>query len=331
MKPEDFLIELLKMRSYSGEENKYGYFLINRLKNKFKIVTQKIKNSYNLLAYVGEPKILFSSHLDTVNGEIEIKKDRDYIYGRGACDTKSQTAAMILACEKALEEGKSNFGLLFTVCEEDDLEGAKEIVKIIPKSVKLIILGEPTNLDLIAGHRGFIDFKLICRGKSAHGSTPENGINAIEKLIDELNKLRRIKFEENKYLKGNALNIGVISGGVSSNIVPDYAEANISIRNSVSSEKIINKLKSSLNAEIEILNAADPVISQGAEEFAKQLEIKSIVVPYFTEAYYLSKCAKTFVIGAGTILDAHSTHEKVKINELNRLVDIYSKIIDLKK
>ena len=168
MNPEDFLIELIKIPSESGNEKEIGDFIVKRLKNNFKIIKQQVNNNFNILATKGNPKILISSHLDTVQGNLEVKKDKEYVYGRGACDTKSQIAASIFAAETALSQGLNNFGLLFTVQEEGSFAGAKKACEILPESVKLISFGEPTNLKIVKGHNGVVHFKIICRGKAAH-------------------------------------------------------------------------------------------------------------------------------------------------------------------
>jgi len=324
---EDLLLELIKIPSLSGNEAQIGDFIINRLKGKFKIQKQNLGVNFNILASVGQPKILLSSHLDVVPGNPEIKKDSEFIHGRGACDTKSQVAAGILAAEKALENGLTNFGILFTVEEETDFTGAKKVGEIIPDSVKLIIIGEPSNLDIISGQKGLLTIKASCKGKSAHGSMPEQGINAIEKLIDNLQKLKKIKFPKSKVLGENTINIGKISGGTKVNIVPDYAEAEIDIRASIPPAVILEKIKQELNIDIEIINFYEPIFSKQAKKIAKKLNLNTRTVSYFTEAAFLNKKAETIVLGAGDIKDAHSEQEKVKISDFKKLIDIYYKLI----
>ena len=324
---ENFLLDLIKISSESGKEKEIGEFIIRRLKSSFNIRKQKIKNNFNILAYVGKPKILFSCHLDVVPGKLKIKKDKRFIHGRGACDTKSQIAASILASEKAIEKGLSNFGLLFTVQEETDFAGAKKVAKLIPNSVNLIVIGEPTNLDIVKGQKGLLTFKIVCRGKAAHGATPKKGVNAIELLMNSLQKLKKIKFEKDKELGENTINIGKISGGTNVNIVPDYAEAIIDIRAAISPVKLVKKMKQELNADLEIINIYEPVFSKRAETLARKLKLKTKTVSYFTEAAFLNKRAETIVLGAGSIDDAHSNKEKVKIKDFKKLISIYSNLI----
>ncbi len=329
MNKEKLLIDLIKINSESGKEKEIGDFICRRLSSKFKIIKQKINNNFNIFASVGTPRIILVSHLDTVSGQLDIKQNNDYIYGRGACDNKSQIAASILAAEKALEKGIKDFGLLFTVEEETTLNGVKKALDLIPKSVKLIIVGEPTNLEIVKGQKGLIYLKLICRGKSAHGSMPEKGINAIELLMNELINIKKIKFNEDSVLGKNVINIGKIKGGDYPNVVPDYAEAVIVIRNTIKAEEVINKIKKELNCEIKVETSYDPVLNDDAEKIALKLDLKTRVVPYFTEAYFLNKKAKTIILGAGLEEDAHSINEKVKITDFEKLIKVYLKILEI--
>ncbi len=229
---------------------------------------------------------------------------------------------MILAAEKAQETGLNNFGLLFTVQEETDFIGAKEAVKIIPKSVKLIVVGEPTDLYLVKGQKGILCFKVKHKGKSAHGSIPEKGINAIELLIKDLENIKKIKFSKNE-LGENAVNIGLIKGGEAENIVPDRAEAVITIRNVIKAKTMIKILRKKIKGKIEIIFSYDPIFNENADKIAKELQLKIKTVPYFTEAAFFNKKTKTLVLGAGKEEDAHSDKEKVKIKDFRKLIEIY--------
>jgi acetylornithine deacetylase len=267
--------------------------------------------------------------MDTVTGNLKVYSDKHNIYGRGACDTKSSIASMIIASEGLIRQGVTDFGLLFDACEETDFSGIKRALKIIPASVKTIVVGEPTGLDLIHGQKGILVFKLIARGKSAHGSTPELGINAIEKLMSGLIKLKAINFPTSP-LGANNLNIGKILGGTADNIVPDYAEAEIAIRISVECSKILSILKNNLlDLEIVPVIECDPVLNQTTSDIANSIEVKERTVSYFTEMYFLSKKAKVFVLGPGDSKYAHTANEQIEKGQLDLAVKKYSKIINL--
>ena len=78
------------------------------------------KDRYNVYAQWGRPEIVFSTHLDTVPPFIPSREDAEFVWGRGACDTKGISASMIKASEALLEEGVRDFAMLFVVGEEID-------------------------------------------------------------------------------------------------------------------------------------------------------------------------------------------------------------------
>lgn len=327
---QEFLLDLIKLESESGNEIEIGNFIINRLKDKFKIQKQMVnsqKGNFNILAYTGNPKVILVAHLDTVKKQLPIVVKEDFIYGRGACDNKSQVASIILACEKCLKEHISDFGMLFTVEEETDFSGAKKAIEIIPRNVEIIFVGEPTGLDLLKGHKGLITFKLIAKGKSAHSALPEKGLSAIDLLIEDLNKIKSIDFVEDSNLGKTTLNIGLISGGTGSNVVPASAEAIISLRTVKDSDKILNQIKENIkNCELELFFSYNPIFFE-IPPVLKEMQLKTRVAPYFTEAYFFKDIAPVFIIGAGNEEDAHSDNEKVEVQQFFNLIKLYSKIL----
>jgi acetylornithine deacetylase/succinyl-diaminopimelate desuccinylase-like protein len=330
-KNKNLLLDLIKINSESENEKQIGDYICEILHQKgFKIKKQLVNNetgTYNILAYIGKPKVIFSNHIDTVPGQLEIKVIDGKIFGRGACDNKSQVAAAILASERALDAGLTDFGLLFTIQEEKDLLGAKYALSLIPDTCKLIVVGEPTNLDMVIGHNGILVFELISKGKTAHGSVPEKGINAIELLIDDLNILREAKFNVDKVLGKNILNVGKISGGTADNIVPDYAKAVIAYRTVGDSSKIINKIKSLVKSEVNVLLKFEPFFADLIKDLAKIIKTKTKTVRYFTEASIFSQRSNVIILGAGNINEAHSQKEFVSIKEYEKLVVMYLHIV----
>src|SRR3989338_10768849 len=190
MKTIELTKELLQISSESGKEKEIGKFLLKRLKRNFNVKIQKVDNRFNILASIGKPEILLTKNMDTVPKQLEVREDKNYLYGRGACDTKSIIVCMIIAGEEAINTGIRNFGILFDVSEETDFSGIKEAVKLV--TPKIVIVGEPTDFKLATGQKGLLGIKIKCFGKNAPGSTPEKGRSAINRLIEILYKINKI-------------------------------------------------------------------------------------------------------------------------------------------
>lgn len=331
MRNEDLLLDLIKINSESGNEKEIGEFVFALLEKKgFKVEKQMVDEktgSFNIFASIGKPKVVFSNHLDTVPPQIEIKEEDGKIYGRGACDTKAQLAAALCATFSAQEKGLTDFGLAYTVQEETDFTGVNKLIKIIPDNIELIVVGEPTELEMVIGHNGFYSFELIAHGKTAHGSMPENGINAIELLIEDIIKVKNIDWEEDKILGKNILNIAQISGGIADNVVPDEARVLFAYRNTISPAKIFEKVKSVVKSEIKVVYDFNSFLTDSAGELAEKIGVKTKTVKYFTEASILRQKGNPVILGAGSIKEAHSANEFVSITEYNKLIELYLAII----
>ncbi|MBN1924057.1 MAG: M20/M25/M40 family metallo-hydrolase [Nanoarchaeota archaeon] len=317
--------DLLKIPSPSGEEKKLGEFLVKRLEKNFVVKTQKVGDRFNVLATIGTPNLLLTTHLDTVPEQLRLREDGKWLYGRGACDAKGIIASMIVAAEKAVKAGLKDFGLLFDVSEESDFSGINKALKIV--NPKFVIVGEPTNFRIVKGQKGLLGIKIQCLGKSAPGSTPKKGISAINKILNLLSKINSIKLPNEKFLGETTLNIGKIKGGSAANVVADYAEAIIELRTTKPNKEVLNLIYKYLpEKNVNVEYSFEPVKVKEID-WVKEFKLKEIVVPYFTEMYFWTKKAKAIVFGPGEYKYAHSSNERIRKSDLIKGSEIYFKMI----
>src|SRR5580698_7118257 len=183
--------ELIDIPSITPEEGNVGQYLfayLSRIAAAHNGRAEKIEvepKRFNVFAYFGDPVVTLSTHMDTVPPYVPSRVDDEFIWGRGACDTKGIIASMITAAERLLEKGVRNFGLLFVVGEERNSAGAQYAAQH-PRGSKFIINGEPTENKLASGSKGALRYELVARGRMAHSAYPELGDSAINKLLDAL-------------------------------------------------------------------------------------------------------------------------------------------------
>ena len=188
---------LIDIESITENEERVGEFLfeyLQTLASRYGGSVEKMpvaERRFNILACWGEPTVTFSTHIDTVPPFFASHEDDDYIWGRGACDTKGIISAMIHAVEGLLASGLRNLGLLFVVGEERNSVGAYSASKS-PRGSKFLINGEPTENKLALGSKGALRFEIVATGRMAHSAYPELGESAIEKLLDALQRLRKL-------------------------------------------------------------------------------------------------------------------------------------------
>ena len=326
---------LIDIPSVTPEEDAIGLYLYNhltRLAAKFNGFAGRIEVEparHNVFAAFGTPVVTLSTHMDTVPPFIPSREDDEFIWGRGACDTKGIIASMLTAAEQLLEAGTTNFGLLFVVGEERNSAGAYHAAEhhhLYPQGSRYIINGEPTSNQLALGSKGALRYEVVARGKMAHSAYPELGDSAINKLLDTLHVLRQIELPVDAILGPSTINIGTIHGGRAPNVIPDEARAELFIR-------LVND-SATTRAAFEAACAGRPGI-----ELNQVLEIPAIhmtavaglpttVVAYTTDIpAFGGKWGHPLLCGPGTIHVAHTLDERVPKQELLEAVEIYKNLV----
>jgi len=130
---------------------------------------------------------------DPYSGKIVERQGRKVIWGRGACDMKGAVAAMIFAGKAVRDSGVKlrNSAILTAVSLEEAGrgEGIKRLLGKEKIRADMAISGEATNLQINLGHRGKLEFDVLAKGRTTHGSTPSLGINAIFQMKKFIEKL----------------------------------------------------------------------------------------------------------------------------------------------
>ncbi len=280
----------------------------------------------NVFACWGKPDVVLSTHLDTVPPFFPAHEDAEFIHGRGSCDAKGILAAQVMAAVRLMKEGVKDFALLFLVGEETTSDGARE-ANLHPRGSRYIINGEPTENKLVIGTKGNLRLDVRAHGKMAHSAYPHLGENAIEKLLDVLADLRKIKLPVSPTLGPSTMNIGVIAGGRAANVVPDVAHVEILIRTVGDSEPTRRQIAKAISGRCEFEFVRDtPMLLM-----EKLNGYETDVVAFTTDLPALSNWGRPLLLGPGSIAMAHTKHERVRKTDLLEAVDLYCRMIrDLK-
>ncbi|HXQ69009.1 MAG TPA: M20/M25/M40 family metallo-hydrolase [Pyrinomonadaceae bacterium] len=323
MNPFVLTRQLIDIPSLTGDEKSVGEFLATHLASLgYQVERQEVASDrFNVIATTGEsPRIVFSTHIDTVPPFIASSEDGEYIYGRGSCDAKGIIAAQIFAAEQLRQNGMNGVGLLFTVDEELSSLGAQAANEHpLASECRFLINGEPTDNRLAKGTKGSLRLIITTEGRAAHSAYPEAGESAIEKLLDVLQDIRAIDWPGDGFFGDTTCNIGVLNGGTRPNVIPDRARAELQIRLAADIEKIKPLIEGAVagRAQVELASAHDPVRLFSIEGF------DDCVVRFTTDVPYLSNWGKALLIGPGSILDAHTEHERIAKHELERSIELY--------
>lgn len=290
-------------------------------------------------------RILLAPHLDTVSvsgmtvdpfsGEV-----RDgCLLGRGASDTKGTAAAMLWALHEAQEIlADSPYEIWFAglVGEEAGQFGAKALAAEEP--FDFVMAGEPTSLDVVYTHKGSCWLQLRTHGRAVHASQPDAGENAIYQMMQAIECLRqegipRLAANSDPILGTSTLSVGTIRGGSKVNIVPDFCEAAVDIRTipGMDPEFITDLLRQRVsNIEID-LKRSQPLRTDPSHPLISQLESlgsKLVGAPWFCDAaIFASHGFPSVAIGPGSIAQAHTADEFIRVADLEAGADFFLRFL----
>jgi acetylornithine deacetylase len=261
-----------------------------------------------------------STHLDTVPPFIAPRVEGGRVWGRGACDAKGITAAMICAAER-LRTRDLPVGLLFVVGEETTHDGA-HAANTWPTTSRALIDGEPTESTLALGTKGALRLLFRAEGVAAHSAYPHLGRSAIHLLLDALDDVRALEFPSDSVLGDTTLNVGVISGGVADNVVAAEAQARVMIRLVSDADVVLARVREAVRGRVEVRE----VVRVPPVKLATIDGFPTSVVAYATDVPALSAWGTPYLFGPGSINVAHRDDEHIEIDELRAAVGAYERL-----
>jgi acetylornithine deacetylase len=325
MDPVRLTRQLVDIESTTGNESAAAEFLAAYLaKAGFAVERMRVeRNRFNVFAYWPEgpvPAVVFSTHIDCVPPFIPSSEDDSRIFGRGSCDAKGIIAAQVAAAMRLHEEGIC-VGLLFVVGEERDSLGAKAANQN-PRGSRFLVNGEPTGNCIALAANGALRVELIASGKMAHSAYPELGESAIEKLLDALQPLRTMALPGNPEVGITTMNIGIIEGGRATNVVPDFAKAQLLYRLVTLSEPLRQQIVDAVGNRARV----DFVLDIAYMRFRTVPGIPTMTASFTTDIPWLLNWGEPVLLGPGSIVTAHTDGECVEKRELREAVDLYAMI-----
>ncbi|EWG07706.1 MAG: succinyl-diaminopimelate desuccinylase [Candidatus Aramenus sulfurataquae] len=354
MELERLVSELVKFKTYSNQElRECASFIAEYFKDQgYSPRVKEYEPGYPVVIVDNGKEgrqVLLNGHFDVVppgdlskwsvdpfSGDLKGGK----VFGRGSADMKGGLATLMEVFVEVAE--KVDYSLVFTAVPDEETGGQRGTRHLSEKfSPTFVIVGEPTQGMVNVGEKGLFQVKVIERGKSAHGSTPSLGDNAIMKLVKDLEALEgvaKIVTELQEVLEASkaladvdpliakellhvSFNPGVIKGGSKVNVVPDYAEAEVDMRvpPGVPLKRVEEYVRSSVRGDVQIIDSSHPTISRGelVEKFKKAVGGKAYISTYATDGrYFRFKGVPTVVYGPGELKVLHSYDEYVSVEEL---------------
>jgi acetylornithine deacetylase len=321
--------QLIDIDSTTGREGRVAAHLAGFLRGRgYSVLEQPVGEPAevehpraNVIAAVGEPALVFSTHLDCVPPFFPSRLEGDVLYGRGSCDAKGILAVQVAAAERLRATGETRVGLVFVAGEERGSEGAMAANRIASKSA-FLVNGEPTDNRLGLATRGVFRVKLTAQGRAAHSGYPQLGESAIEKLIDGLLTLRSVEWPSDPDLGTTHYTVALMTGGVAPNVVPPHAEAEVSFRTVGDHNSVREVLRRAVGDRLTITE----ILEVPPVRLTTRPGFETAVFAYTTDIPLLSNWGTPLLLGPGSIQVAHTDHEHVRTSEIGYAVDAYERL-----
>ena len=280
------------------------------------------------------------------DGALRPHEEGGKLFGRGAADTKCFLAASLAAASRTTG---GPLLLVFTADEEVGCLGARKLVEEGAVRPRRAIVGEPTRMIPVLGHKGYCLAEIRIHGVEGHSAYPETGASATLAAGRVLRELERIgaelRAEQDPLFAPpfTTLNVGLIAGGKAKNVIAGLCTLTLEWRPlpsqdlrralAVVEEACARLSTGGIRIEVEAQRLDAGVAVARDAQVVRFLEVASghaaETIPFGTELPYLVALgAEACVFGPGDIRVAHRTGEFVPLAELQKAVDILAAAID---
>jgi len=358
--------ELVRFPSVNppGNEAEVASFLAGRMRElgleaETQTVQEGRSNVIGRLPGGSAPPLVFTGHVDVVPPgnqkwehppfDAELVDGR--IYGRGSADMKGGVAAIVAAMSALNGSQLDGDVILAATCgEEAGMVGARAMVErgSFEPGGRLVV-AEPTDLNVFHGEKGVLWLKVRALGRTAHGSMPHLGINAINAIATLIPRLNGYPFpyEESALLGKPSLSVNVIQGGNKINVIPDFCEIEVDMRtipgqDHAAMTDAVRKLADDvardfegLRMEIDVISDVSSLETDSSHELVLDI-VKSVRsvrgadpevggVAYATDGAHLGPGFNMPVVicGPGAPGMAHQPDEYVETQQLTDAAEIY--------
>jgi len=355
----NYAVELLKkaLEQYtpSRSEASVANMIKDKCANELGFEQAHIDSAGNVIATKGngEPKILLCGHMDTVPGQIPVRIEDGFIYGRGASDAKGPLISMLLA---ASEFPKQRGTIVFAgvVDEEGNATGIKQLVKS-KLCVDYAIFGEPSGIDNITiAYKCRLAIRLTCDvGSSAHASAPWLAKNSIEEIYDFWKSIKsEMHHADGQVNNANSISCSLteITGGSSHNVTPQKSKITIDIRIPASItcaqvleilEQIISRvaMEKGIKASYRIEDKTDPFEANHSSPLVRALSL-SILDIRKRQPILLRKTGTgdmnilgntlgipVVTFGPGEPHASHTVNERLKVEEYISSIEVFNRAL----
>jgi len=372
------LADLVAFPTVSADSNlEMIVFLADRLERSgahVHLQTDETGRKANLFATLGPDRdggLVLSGHSDVVpvtdqawSGDpFAMWQADDRLFGRGTCDMKGFIAAAVaMAPRFAARDLARPVHFAFTYDEEVGCLGARQLVQYLAAQEirpAMAIIGEPTSMRIIEGHKGCCEYSVHFEGREGHGSAPDLGVNAVEYAVRYVSRLMALRDELRARAPEDSrfdpphttINVGALHGGSVHNVIASRAQVDWEMRPVQDADRRFVTETMAAYCAKELLPAMRAIwpearidtevigevagLMPASENAAREIVAgllglnEAEVVPFGTEAGLFQDLGMDVVVcGPGDIAQAHKADEFVSLAQLSECLVLLERLAD---
>ena len=338
------LKKLISISSFSKKENKVADLMENFLKKKGLKIHRKGNNVWvkNNCFEIGKYTILLNSHMDTVKpvkawtlNPFEPKIEGGRLYGLGSNDAGGALVSLLATFLHFNGKADLPFNLIFAASAEEEISGPNGMASIIEDlgKIDLAIVGEPTQMQMAVAEKGLMVLDCMAVGVAGHAAR-EEGVNAIYKAMQDVERIRAYKFPKKSPLLGAVkMSVTQINAGYQHNIVPDQCSFVVDVRTNefYNNAMVLGILDDLLECQVTArslrLNSSGISLEHPIVKAGKILDLNYFGSPTLSDQALMP--FKSIKIGPGKSARSHTADEFIYLDEMEEGIDIYIELLEM--
>lgn len=297
----------------------------------------------------GDPELVIAAHVDTIDPPWPAKatSDGDVVRGLGSVDDKGGVVACLLAARRLSGEGRSlgELGVCFAFPVDEERGGSGSRALGIALRPRYAIALEATGFATGRAEIGDVEALIHMLGRSAHGSMPDLGENAIDAAIRLINDLPKLELDRHEHdlLGSSSIEIGSIAAGTDFNTVPDRCSFRVEVKvvpgqGSAATVAALERLAAQHGGRVELIEVTEPFETPPDSRLVTELDAATrtvtgegsepIGVPAWTDAhnFVVFGGAEAVVFGPGDFATAHTAEEHIDAGRVAECADIFARL-----
>lgn len=336
------LKKMIEIPSFSKEEERCAT-LIEKYIEENGYIASRLKNNVWTTASgfdASKPTLLLNSHIDTVKPMSKWTYDPftpteidGRLYGLGSNDAGASVVSLLQTFFLLSKENQP-YNLIFSATAEEEIsgkDGIELLLKELPK-IDFAVVGEPTKMHLAVAEKGLMVLDCTVHGKAGHAAR-NKGKNAIYKALKDIEWFKDFHFEKvSDFLGEVKMSVTQINAGTQHNVVPDKCSFVVDVRSNelYSNQEILEEIKKHVKCDVEprstrLSSSATP-LSHPIIRKAKKMGRDIFGSPTLSDQALMS--FPSVKIGPGKSSRSHTANEFIKINEIEKAIEIYYNLLN---